>query len=85
VASCHQTLKVYNRHGALIRCGVKTVHVAFKYLFRSLLLKGVGKSNALPLTSSLKKDDVTIILLLGVSYMIIAQPFLTVKSSLLRS
>ncbi len=61
--------------------GGKTVHVVLKYLFRSLLQKrvgGVGRSNSFALITTffpswspyiLFKDDVTVILLLGVSFL----------------
>ncbi len=65
---------------SLIQGGWKTVHVVFKYLSRSLLSKGVGASGySAPLTTtrlprwsvdiSSFKDDVTVILLRGVSLM----------------
>jgi hypothetical protein len=69
-------------HEENIRDGGKTVHVVFKYLSRSLLLKGVGAGAVSPpshphhqLISQLIrisfKDDITIILLLSVSFLVI--------------
>jgi hypothetical protein len=52
----------------------ETVHVVFKYLSRSLLWKGVGAGGITPLLLSWSvdisiKDDLTVILLLRLSFM----------------
>ncbi len=63
-------------HEAKIQDGGKTVHVVFKYVSRRLLYEGARAVENLPPSTSpyFIKDDVTVIRLLGVSFMVISLP-----------